>query len=45
MQLTREMFRKNALEPDTNTYLRTETDAFIEMLRAAKRAREASFSS
>lgn len=41
MRLTRELFQKNALEPDTNAYLQRETDAFIEMLRAAKRAREA----
>lgn len=41
MRLTREMFRKNALEQDVNSYLQNETDAFIEMLRAAKKAREA----
>ncbi|WP_409574785.1 enoyl-CoA hydratase-related protein [Sphingopyxis sp. PET50] len=41
MRLTRNLFRANALEPDTNAYLQRETDAFIEMLRAAKRAREA----
>lgn len=41
MRLTRGLFAANALEADTNAYLRRETDAFIEMLRAAKRAREA----
>ena len=41
MQLTRKMFRENAMEADPNTYLQRETEAFIEMLRAAKRAREA----
>lgn len=41
MRLTRELFAANALEQDTNAYLARETDAFIEMLRAAKRAREA----
>ncbi|MEZ5708318.1 MAG: enoyl-CoA hydratase/isomerase family protein [Blastomonas sp.] len=41
MRLTREMFQANALETDPNAYLQRETDAFIEMLRAAKRAREA----
>jgi enoyl-CoA hydratase/carnithine racemase len=41
MQLTRRMIRENALEPDANAYLKRETDAFIEMLRATKRAREA----
>lgn len=41
MRLTRELFQKNALEPDTNAYLRRETDAFIEMLRAIKKARDA----
>ena len=40
MRLTRELFQKNALEPDTNAYLRRETDAFIEMLRAIKKARD-----
>ena len=39
MQLTRKLFRENALERDTNAYLQRETDAFVEMLRAAKRAR------
>ena len=41
MQLTRKLFRENALEANVNTYLQNETDAFIEMLRAAKKAREA----
>jgi len=41
MRLTRGLFAANALEPDTNAYLQRETDAFIDMLRAAKRAREA----
>jgi len=41
MRLTRGLFAANALEADTNAYLRRETDAFVEMLRAAKRAREA----
>lgn len=40
VQLTRSLFRDNALETDTNAYLQRETDAFIEMLRAAKRARD-----
>ena len=40
MQLTRRMFRDNALQSDVNTYLQNETDAFIEMLRAMKKARE-----
>jgi enoyl-CoA hydratase/carnithine racemase len=40
MRLTRSLFRDNALETDTNAYLQRETDAFIEMMRAAKRARE-----
>lgn len=38
--LTRQMFRDNALEPEVNTYLKNETDAFIVMLRAMKKARE-----
>ena len=42
MRLTRELFAANALDSDANAYLKRETDAFIEMLRAAKRAREAS---
>ena len=41
MQLTRGMFRDNMAEGDPNTYLKRETDAFIEMMRAAKKAREA----
>ena len=41
MQLTRKLFRENALQPDVNAYLQNETDAFIAMLRAAKQAREA----
>lgn len=41
MQLTRKLFRENALQADVNAYLQNETDAFIEMLRAAKKAREA----
>jgi len=40
MRLTRGLFAANALEQDTNIYLQRETDAFIEMLRAAKRARD-----
>jgi 2-(1,2-epoxy-1,2-dihydrophenyl)acetyl-CoA isomerase len=41
MGLTRALFQANALETDTNVFLQRETDAFIEMLRAAKRAKEA----
>lgn len=40
MRLTRKLFRENALERNVNAYLQNETDAFIEMLRAAKKARE-----
>lgn len=40
MRLTRELFAANALDTDANAFLKRETDAFIEMLRAAKRARE-----
>jgi 2-(1,2-epoxy-1,2-dihydrophenyl)acetyl-CoA isomerase len=39
MRLTRELFNANAGEHDPNVYLQRETDAFIEMIRAAKRAR------
>jgi len=40
VQLTRRMFRENAVEGDVNAYLQNETDAFIAMLRAAKAAGE-----
>lgn len=41
MRLTRDLFHQNALEQDANAYLQRETDAFIEMLRAARRAQAA----
>jgi enoyl-CoA hydratase/carnithine racemase len=41
MRLTRELFRNNAGEHDTNAILQRESDAFIAMLRAAKRAQAA----
>jgi enoyl-CoA hydratase/carnithine racemase len=41
MRLTRELFRMNSAEQDPNAYLRRETDAFVEMLRAAKPAQAA----
>ena len=41
MRLTRELFAANALEVEPNAYLQRETGAFIEMIRAAKRAQEA----
>ena len=40
MGLTRELFRRNAVEHDPDAYLQRETDAFVTMLRAAKAARE-----
>lgn len=39
MRLTRKLFRENALERNVNTFLQNETDAFIAMLRAVKKAR------
>jgi enoyl-CoA hydratase/carnithine racemase len=39
MRLTRELFNANAGEHDPNVYLQRETDAFIELMRAPKRAR------
>jgi 2-(1,2-epoxy-1,2-dihydrophenyl)acetyl-CoA isomerase len=40
LRLTRQLIAANAMEPDPNTYLQRETDAFIELLRANKQARE-----
>lgn len=42
MQLTRRLFRDNALEPHANMFLQRESAAFIELFRALKGARSAS---
>ena len=41
VRLTRDLFAANALETDTNAFLKRESDAFVAMFRAAKAARMA----